>query len=210
MPACPGWDVHDLVAHQVHQLSSACDGTFPVQDAFDAIVGAEADRRGAARARQDRWVAAGLAARRVVPIAELTAEWDALALDAPAAALAGLFPDVAVHLFDLLGSVGRTRYRDDPFVVAALRFWSGNCELRLQQAGRGPLRLELDETSGSVESIGPVDAPLVVAGTPFELLRSIVGRRSRRQADALRWEGADEVARECFSVYGWRVDDLDE
>jgi hypothetical protein len=85
----------------------------------------------------------------------------------------------------------------------------GNCEVRLQQVGRGPLRL-LEETAGSVESIGPVDAPLVVAGTPFELLRSIVGRRSRRQADALRWEGADGVARECFSVYGWRVDDLDE
>jgi len=210
VPSCPGWDVHDLVAHQVHQLLSACDGTFPVQDALEAIVGAEADRRKAARARQDRWVAAGVAARRVLPITELTAEWDSLALDAPAAALAGLFPDVAVHFFDLLGSVGRAGYRDEPFVVVALRFWAANCEIRLQQAGRGPLRLELDETSGSAESIGSVDAPLVVAGTPFELLRAIVGRRSRRQADALRWEGADEVARECFSVYGWRADDLDE
>jgi hypothetical protein len=94
--------------------------------------------------------------------------------------------------------------------AAALRFWVGNCVVRLQQAGRGPLRLELEEIAGSVETIGPVDAPLVVAGTPFELLRSIVGRRSRRQADALLWEGADEVARKCFSVYGWRVDDLDE
>jgi uncharacterized protein (TIGR03083 family) len=210
VPACPAWDVHDLVAHQVHQLSSACDGTFPVQDALDAMVGADADRRQAARARQDRWVAAGVGARRVVPIAELSAEWEVLALDAPAAVLAGLFPDVAVHFFDLLGSVGRTGYRDEPFVVSALRFWVGNCEVRLQQARRGPLRLELEEIAGSVETIGPVDAPLVVAGTPFELLRSIVGRRSRRQADALQWEGADELARECFSVYGWRVDDLDE
>ncbi len=210
VPACPGWDVHDLVAHQVHQLSSARDGTFPLHDALNAIVGADADHRQAAQARQDRWIAAGVAARRVVPVAELAAEWDVIAVGAPAAALAGLFPDLTVHFFDLLGSVRRTGYRDEPFVVAALGFWARNCDIRLQQAGRGPLRLELDETSGSVESIGRVDAPLVVAGTSFELLRSIVGRRSRRQADALRWEGADDVAREWFSVYGWRIDDLDE
>jgi hypothetical protein len=58
--------------------------------------------------------------------------------------------------------------------------------------------------------IGPTDAPVVVAGTPFELLRAIVGRRSRRQADELRWNGADGVAIEEFAVYGWRSDDLDE
>lgn len=210
VPACPGWDVHDLVAHQVHQLSSACDGTFPVQDALDAIVGAEPDRRRAARTRQDRWVAGGVTARRGVPISQLSADWDALARGAPPAALTALFPDLAVHFFDLLGSVGRVGYRDEPFVVPALRFWARHCEIRLEQARRGPLRLVLAETAGSVDPIGPLDAPLVVAGTPFELLRSMVGRRSTRQADALGWKGDDEVARECFAVYGWRVDDLDE
>lgn len=155
-------------------------------------------------------MADGLAARRGVPIAELIAEWDALVPSAPTAALTALFPDLAVHLFDLLGTVGRGAHRADPFVVPALRFWARNSEIRLQQAGHGPLRLELAETAGREDAIGPVDAPVVVGGTPFELLRSIVGRRSPRQADALRWEGADEVARECFSVYGWRVDDLYE
>jgi uncharacterized protein (TIGR03083 family) len=206
VPACPGWDVHDLLAHQVHQLSSACDGTFPVRDALDAIVAAESRRR-AARTRQDRWVAGGVAARRDVSIARLTAEWDALTPGAPAAALAALLPDLAVHLFDLLGAAGRPGHRDDPFVVPALLFWARYCEVRLERAGRGPLRLEL---AGGAGSIGPVDAPLVVAGTPFELLRSMVGRRSARQAEALRWEGADAVARESFSVYGWRADDLVE
>lgn len=188
----------------------AIHGSFPVQDAFNAIVGIEADQRQAARARQNRWVAGGVAARRAVPIPELTTEWDVLARDAPAAALIALFPDLAVHFFDLLGSVGNIGYRDEPFVGAALRYWADHGEIRLRQAGRGPLRLEFDETAGNVKSIGPLDAPLVVAGTSFELLRSIVGRRSRRQVDALRWEGADGVARECFSVYGCRGDDLDE
>jgi hypothetical protein len=210
VPACPGWDVHDLTAHQVHQLSSACDGSFPTQDALDAIVGVEPDRRREARTRQDRWVAGAVSARRGVPVADLISEWDALASSAPKAALAGLFPDLAVHFFDLLGSVGRVGHRAEPFVASALRFWARNSDTRLQQAGRGPLRLELAEAPGSVGPIGSVDARLVVAGTQFELLRSIVGRRSLRQADALRWEGADEVARESFAVYGWRVEDLYE
>lgn len=210
VPACPGWDVHDLIAHQVHQLSSACAGTFPVQDALDAIAGADPARRREARARQDRWVAGGIVSRRGVPIVQLAAEWDALVSGAPTVALAGLFPDLAVHFFDLLGSVGNAEYRDEAFVVPALRFWARYCEIRLQQAGRRPARLELAGASGNEGPIGPVDASLVVAGTPFELLRSITGRRSVRQADALRWEGADEVARECLCVYGWRVHDLDE
>ena len=53
-------------------------------------------------------------------------------------------------------------------------------------------------------------APVMAAGTAFELLRAIVGRRSRRQAGELRWDEADEVAIEVFAVYGWRSDDLDE
>ena len=210
VPACPGWDVHDLVAHQVHQLSGACDGTFPVQDALDAIAGADSARRREARAGQDSWAARGVAGRRGVPIPELIGEWDALATGAPTGALAGLFPDLAVHFFDLLGSVERTGFRDEAFVVPALRFWFRYCEIRLRQVGRGPLRLELVTTSGRERPIGPMDASLVVAGTPFELLRSVVGRRSVSQVDALRWDGADEVAREYFSVYGWRTDDLNE
>jgi hypothetical protein len=210
VPACPGWDVHDLVAHQVHQLSSARDGTFPVDDALDAIAAPDPVRRDAARCRQDEWVARGVAARRGVPIRPLTAEWDDLARDAPTEALAGFFPDLAVHFFDLLGSVGRVEHRHAAFVAPALRFWAGYSETRLERARRGPIRLELAGIPGKEDSIGPVDAPVVVTGTPFELLRAIVGRRSARQADALRWEGADEVTRGCFPAYGWRVTDLDE
>jgi hypothetical protein len=210
VPACPGWNVHDLFAHQVHQLSSATDGTFPVRDALDAIVGPKVDRRHAARTRQDRWTAAGVAARRGVPTVDLTAEWEALARDAPVAALAGLFPDLAVHFFDLLGSVGQTGYRDEPFVTAALRFWAHHSDTRLRQVGRGPLRLDVESGSGQGTSIGPGDAPLVAAATSFEVLRAIVGRRSHQQVDALRWDGADGVARACFPVYGCRADDLDE
>jgi hypothetical protein len=140
VPACPGWDVHDLVAHQVHQLSSASDGSFPVQDSVDAMVAVEVGERQAARARQDQWTAEGVRARRETPVAVLIAELRRLAAEAPAAALSALFPDVAVHLFDLLGAGGSSAYRDHAFVVPALRFWNSFAEKRLQQAGQGPIR----------------------------------------------------------------------
>jgi hypothetical protein len=211
VPACLGWDVHDLVAHQVHQLSSASDGSFPVQDSLDAMVAVEVGERQAARARQDQWTAEGVRARRETPVEVLIAELRRLAAQAPAAPLSALFPDMAVHLFDLLGAGGSSAYRDHALVVPALRFWNSFAEVRLQQVGRGPIRLELLVPSRSQDAaIGPTDAPLVAAGTAFELLRAIVGRRSRRQAGELRWDGADEVAIEVFAVYGWRSDDLDE
>lgn len=124
-------------------------------------------------------------ARRDTPVAVLIAEWDRLAAQAPAAALSALFPDVAVHLFDLLGAAGSSAYRDRAFVVPALRFWSGFAGMRLQLAGRGPIRLHLLVTSpGEDASIGPTYAPVVVGGTPFELLRALVGRRSGDGANA--------------------------
>ena len=210
VPACPGWDTHDLVAHQAHQLSSACDGTFPVQDSVDAMVAVEVDERQAARVRQDQWTSEGVRARRDTPLVVLMAEWRRLAADAPAEALSALFPDMAVHFFDLLGTGGNSAYRDHAFIVPVLLFWTGFAEVRLQQSGRGPIRLELIATPSGEDSIGPAHATVVVAGTPFELLRAIVGRRSLRRARDLRWDGADRVALESFAVYGWRSEDLDE
>ena len=122
VPACPAWNAHDLVAHQVHQLSSASDGSFPVQDSVDAMVAVEVSERQAARSRQDQWTAEGVRARRETPVVALIAEWRRLAAQAPAASRSALFPDVAVHLFDLLGAGGSSAYRDHAFVVPALRF----------------------------------------------------------------------------------------
>ena len=187
--ACPAWDVHDLVAHQVHQLRSANEGSFPIADALAAL------HDGDARVRQDAWIAAGVAARRAAPIDTLVAEWKALVVDASAAALTGLAPDVVVHLFDLLGAAESAEHRDDPIVVYALHFWAQRSTERRQL-------ICLDTTSPDDRA---VETDFTVRGTSFELLRAITGRRSREQAGTLQWEGAvdaETVAR--FPAYGWR------
>jgi hypothetical protein len=155
VPACPAWTVHELLAHQVHQLRGALDGSFPIADALAALVPADASVRRAAEDRQAAWIDDGVAALRSLSVRELMDEWSALADGAPDAVLDGLVPDIVVHLYDLLGATGSTAHRDDPIVIEALRFWAGQAGTQLPEG----------------------DAILA-----FELLRIITGRRSRDQA----------------------------
>jgi hypothetical protein len=210
VPACPAWDVHDLLAHQVHQLRGVSDGAFPVRDSIDALSAAVANERTRASERQDRWIGDGVRARRTTPLSALVDEWKELLVSASPRALTGLFPDVAVHLFDLMGTVPSTAHRDHSIVVPALRFWVEGSTNRLKRAGLGALRVELSLTAQPDIVIGEVDAAIQMSGTPFELLRTLTGRRSLRQAQTLRWKGADARAIACVPAYGWRSESLIE
>jgi hypothetical protein len=210
LPACPNWDVHDLVAHQVHQLEGALTGDFPLEDSLDAILAPDPAERARALARQEAWIANGVQAQRATPIAALVDEWAQLEADAPPDALSGLFPDITVHFFDLLGAARTRAHRTHPFVVAALAFWLQQSSTRLERTAQRRVRLEMLDGVGQREVIGESGAEVVVAGSAFELLRAITGRRSLRQAAKLQWERADEFAVRSFPAYGWRQDDLDE
>jgi hypothetical protein len=210
LPACPDWDVHDLVAHQVHQLEGTSKGEFPVQDSLDAILATEPSKRARALARQEAWIANGVKARRATPIAALVNEWTQLEADAPPHALAGLFPDITVHFFDLLGARRTETHRKHPFVIPALAFWLRQSSTRLEQTAQRRVCLKVLDDGGQHVVIGAPEAEVVVTGSAFELLRAITGRRSLRQAQTLQWEGADEFAVRSFPAYGWRRDDLDE
>src|SRR4051794_40090948 len=124
VPACPLWDAHDLLAHLVHQLQAANDGTFPVDDAMDALTAPTSAEGSRALERQEAWIETGVEALRLRPKETLVEYWQRLAEGALPQALAALAPDIVVHLFDLLGVKGDRRYRDEPFVAGALRFWA--------------------------------------------------------------------------------------
>jgi uncharacterized protein (TIGR03083 family) len=156
VPACPEWTVRDLLAHQVHQLAAACDGSFPLEDAMTRLAAPDARHRREAGERQDAWIAAGLDGRKAQTRQQLVDEWTSLVEHAPDIVLEALVPDVVVHLYDLLGAIGRRANRDDEMVAEALRFWAA-------QANYEP---SADDSA-------------------FELLRAITGRRSRSQAPAL-------------------------
>jgi hypothetical protein len=197
VPACPAWTVHELLAHQVHQLAGACDGIFPLSDAIAALGAATDDERAAALRRQQAWIDDGVQSLQSRDLRRLVDEWADLTDTAPAIALEGLLPDLAVHLFDLVGVAGERSHRSDPLVFAALRFWAAQADARVRLAGQGGLRLVVHDGP----SIGEADAEVSVSGTAFELLRTITGRRSRQQC-------RDVV--DALAVYSWRDTPLDE
>lgn len=154
VPACPAWTVHQLLAHQVHQLAGALDGSFPVADSIDRLAAASPTTRLAAERRQEAWIRNGVAAWTARSTEELLHAWSDLSESAPTEVLDALVPDVVVHLIDLQGAVGGRHRCDDALVTEALEFWS---------------------------SIAGAAVP-ASAGERFELLRVITGRRSRSQA----------------------------
>jgi hypothetical protein len=162
VPACRGWVVRDLLAHQVHQLTGALDGSFPLEDALQRLTARGPTERTAAGKRQDAWIAAGVARFRRQPIIELEETWTRLASDAPALVLDALVPDVVVHLFDLLGVLRSTELRDHPMVEEALAFWADAAEVPIPEDG----------------------------AMRFEALRAITGRRSREQVRWLKDDAA--------------------
>jgi hypothetical protein len=154
VPACPDWTVHELLAHQVHQLSGALDGSFPVTAAIDRLSAANASARRTAEERQEVWIRRGVAEWSRRSREELLARWSDLTDAAPIEALDALLPDLVVHLLDLQGAIAVEEGRDDALVGQALEFWA---------------------------SLAGVPVPNG-AKDRFELLRVITGRRSRAQA----------------------------
>jgi hypothetical protein len=51
---------------------------------------------------------------------------------------------------------------------------------------------------------------VTLSGERYELLRSLTGRRSRRQIEALDWEGDREPYVGMIPAYGEREDDIIE
>ena len=94
--------------------------------------------------------------------------------------------DLAVHLHDIRGALGRPGDRDAPATDIALRFYARWLGRRLDEGRRPALRLRAG-TREWVEGAGDVAAALTA--DPFELFRTISGRRSPEQARALDWTG---------------------
>lgn len=203
VPACPAWTVSDLLAHQVHQLAGAVDGSFPVADAHAALVAPTAAERAVARANQDRWIGAGIAARRRQGTDDLLLDWGRLAATAHPRARDALLPDLVVHLFDLLGALGDASHRDHVLVVDALLFWAAQADARHRSCTGRALRLVVPD---GVTIGATTDHTDEVHGSAFELLRTITGRRARTEIDI----AAEPDTLDCLALYGWRETPLQE
>jgi uncharacterized protein (TIGR03083 family) len=176
-PACPGWTIHDVVAHLAGVVADVGAGN------LDGV-GSEA------------WTAAQVDARRDRSIAELLAEWEAGSptMEDTLRAFGGMVADMGVadvwnHEQDVRGALGVDGGRDPAAEEIAIRGYGTARGGAISAAGLAPLRF----VAGSHTVVsGPGEPEATLTAEPFELARAVAGRRTADQLRSYRWEGDAE------------------
>ena len=180
VPACPGWTVRDVVAHLVGNIEDGAAGRIqgPPSEAQTA--------EQVARHRDESLAVLADTWRQGSPLME-----DALRR-------AQMWPgmiDALSHEHDVRAALDRPGARsvDTVRVVAD----------RLVESAPVPLRVRFPDGREvcSAATSPTADAP-VLRTTPFEVVRLRLGRRSRDQVAALRWEPPPGTALDRLFVFG--------
>jgi len=166
VPACPGWDVHDVVAHLTAVVVDANAGRLTGPPTPDET-------------------AEQVARYRSTPPEALLADWESgapafeqaiTALDIWPAAI-----DVGSHEQDVRGALGRPGARDSALVVEAARGLVAGLDCG------ATLEVTFIDAGGTVRSAGGAPVTHALRATAFEVFRLRMGRRSRDQVAALDW-----------------------
>jgi uncharacterized protein (TIGR03083 family) len=215
VPATPGWNVFDVVAHVTGNAVDGANGTLP-----DINVLEQFRDQGVVSAR-DEFADGQVLRRRGVAPQDLLAEWDRaeptllerLRLgpnDAGALPFGfdvTLITDLCVHADDVSLALGLPPDRDSAAAKIALGAFAFSTDYRIRALGLPALILRYD---GKERTLGDGTAAAVVEADRWELLRALAGRRSRAQIEALRWTGDAEPYLEWLPAYGERSDALEE
>jgi len=215
VPACPGWTVHDVLAHVVGLARDVTTGAMPEIDLLEQW------RDPDVAVARDAMTGEQVARNANRTVADLAAEWrDLLATLSPMLSGAVPFPapapfgmnavlvtDLAVHDQDVRGALGIPRDARAPGTSLALATYGFGVDYRVRQLGLPALRLRYEDKE---RVLGPGDPGATVTAEPFELLRAFAGRRSRDQILAYDWDGDPDPYVVLIPAYGERDDPLDD
>jgi uncharacterized protein (TIGR03083 family) len=192
VPCTPDWSVHDVVSH-------LCG------IAVDVLAGRLAGMG------SDAWTAAQVEARRGRSTAQVVAVWRSTEyalrhrIEADPFLGVRLTGDAIVHLQDLQHALGSPIERDGAAThVAAERYVPQLQERVLDRLGIR-LAVVLIDPAGHPSADGSRSGPadLTLRCDPYDFLRSVTGRRSRRQVEALDWSGdPGAVLDRAWTAYG--------
>jgi uncharacterized protein (TIGR03083 family) len=175
--ACPGWTVHDVMAHLLGNVEDGAAGRISGIPS-PALTSEQVERHGDddPLALLDAWAAAGPTIEAIITSANL---W-------PAAI------DVVTHEHDIRAAIERPGARENESVVLfATRLRDG---LRTSR----PVTIELEDTDEGDET--DAKATITLRTTSFDFFRLRMGRRSRDQVLALDWSGNPEpIVDELFT-----------
>jgi uncharacterized protein (TIGR03083 family) len=174
VPGCPGWTVHDVVAHATGVVADVNAGNLD----------------GAAT---DPWTERQVAERRDTPLADVLAEWSEQAAtfepkldEYPKGISRTLLIDLVTHEHDVRGALGTPGGREGEAYEIARKGFAVGLAKSIEEHGLPGLRLAAPDWSFDA---GP--DPQVSVGTKdsFELFRALAGRRGRAQVLAYDWSG---------------------
>ncbi|MFN8019665.1 MAG: maleylpyruvate isomerase family mycothiol-dependent enzyme [Acidimicrobiales bacterium] len=184
VPACPAWSVTDTLAHVVGVCIDIVDGNIGDDVGTAAWADSHVDRFASlgVAGLLDRWTATG-------PVI------DSLAGMLPGQIASQFCFDATTHEHDLRGALGRPGGRDSDAVEVGLRFMEGALDDAVRRAGLAPVVLVTGQdrvvvgAPGGPGDVGglAIDDLATLEATRFDLLRSIGGRRSVAQVEALAW-----------------------
>lgn len=172
VPACPHWTVTQLVAH----MCGVCD---------DVLAG------NIAEAGTDPWTEAQVEAYAGTPLLDIVEHWDevgpqveALIPAVPPRPTSQMVFDVTTHEHDLRGALRQPGGRD----ADAIRVGLGFLLVAIDGLIREHRLAGLEVTAGTeVFNLGGGEARVRLAAEPFDLFRSLGGRRTLDKVRALNW-----------------------
>lgn len=181
VPATPGWNVHDVLAHLVG-ITVGAAGPLP------------------AGGPDEEWTALQVEWGRSLSIPELVDAWQEQApvFEASLTRPQGVI-DAVTHEYDLRGALQQPGDRDDETMLWASRL------LRHGLTVPSPLILRTEDGDTQVRVTGetPTTAePVVLTTTVFEFFRWRMGRRSRAQMAAMDWSGDPAPFLDHLCVFG--------
>ncbi|MFO7590214.1 MAG: hypothetical protein R6X23_04870 [Acidimicrobiia bacterium] len=177
-PATPEWRVRDVVAH----LAGVCDDI------------AHGNLEGVAT---DDWTDAQVAKRRDWDSAVLFADWEtngpvveAMMNDFPETAVGQMTFDATTHEHDIRGALATPGGRESDSLAIAFDWALDRLGERLDANGAPAMQFDTD---GGSRIAGTGAAGTVLRASRFDVLRSMSGRRSVAQVEALDWDGPPRV-----------------
>lgn len=195
VPCTPEWTVHDVVSH--------------VAGIADDVLNGRVD--GAAT---DPWTAVQVKRWKGTPRDELIAQWNEQT--GPVAEAFAAFGeqkppfDCHMHEHDIRHAVGRPGSRDHEVIGVMIDRFAGSSAVR---------PVEISFVDGTVVTLGPVNGAIgETDGDPlrltdvsqFDVVRSRLGRRSRRQVERWTWSEPPGTVLDEWFMFGPSALDIDE
>lgn len=169
VPACPGWTIKDVYAHQAGVVADALAGR------LDGVA-------------TDPWTARQVEERKDASLSDVLDEWESIVGPFEAFLETGAAPPQVIidqwsHEQDLRAALDRPGNRDDERAKFCVEALAG---MRGESWQHEPVEVIGD--SGKWV-LGQGEPKITLRASDYDLVRALLGRRSRAQVEAMDWSG---------------------